>query len=152
VPHVRLSAFVRSVSAVACMVVVSACSAGSDSAPDDVAPSGAPKAHGGSGDDFCQRYSEAGGTLATPGAFQVGMPAQQTVGDLTQRVAVLEAATPPDEIATQWETLRGRYTEVIGLAEKVPNNGSLVDPRVFEIVNEIGAPSAEIRDYLDANC
>lgn len=150
--HVRFNTFIQSVSAMACLIVVSACSAGSGSAPDDVASSGATKTPGASKDDFCQQYSDAGGTLATPGLFQVAMPAQQTISDLTQRVSVLNATTPPDEISPQWESLQRLYTEVIGIAEKTPNNGSVVNPRVFEIAKELRDPGSDIRDYLDANC
>ncbi len=104
------------------------------------------------GGDFCADYEAAGGTLATPGLFQVGMPRDATVADLTARVAVFDGVTPPDEVATQWQTLQGLYSEALAAAEGTAEGSVVADPRVFEIVKEISEPASAVRDYLDASC
>ncbi|WP_153002122.1 hypothetical protein [Leucobacter chromiiresistens] len=107
---------------------------------------------GGATGSFCDEYDAAGGTLATPGLFQVGMPADSTVADLTERIRVLDAATPPEDIAEAWTELRGLYDEALGLAAAAPDGGVVTDPRVFEIVEELDAPATTVREYLDAHC
>ncbi len=153
----RFTAFARPAAVLVALAALTACSSGSSpedgdgaTAADtaDTADDSAAQAEG----DFCEQYADAGGTLATPGLFQVGMPPENTIDDLSQRVAALEGATPPDDIAAQWQTLHDLYTEAIGIAEQTPADGAVVDPRVFEIVDELDAPSEAVRDYLDANC
>lgn len=145
----RARSLTLALTACAALAALTGCS----SAAESSAP-GAPaeESQASSSGDFCGDYSAAGGTLATPSNFQVGLPAQQTISDLSARVAVLDAATPPDEIATQWQTLHDLYTETITIAEQVPADEVVVDPRVFEIVKEISDPGKQVRDYLDAEC
>jgi hypothetical protein len=145
----RTRALTQSVIAIAAVAMLAGCSGGITSSSDDPAASGAPAASGG---DFCQQYEDAGGTLATPGIFQVGMPADTTIADLSSRVEIFDAATPPADIATEWTQVRDLYAETVDIAETIPDNGAVVDPRIFETVKEIDAPATTIRDYLDANC
>ncbi|SDQ32070.1 hypothetical protein SAMN04488565_2147 [Leucobacter chromiiresistens] len=107
---------------------------------------------GGAAGSFCDEYDAAGGTLATPGLFQVGMPAETTAADLAERMRVLDAATPPEDIAAPWADLRDLYDEALGLAEAAPAGGVVSDPRIFEIVEELDAPASAVREYLDAHC
>jgi hypothetical protein len=102
--------------------------------------------------DFCTAYDDAGGTLATPGTFQVGMPAEQTIADLSSRLEVLDAATPPDDIAADWQTLHDLYAEVVTIAEQVPAEEPVVDPRVLEIAGDLREPGTAVRNHLDENC
>lgn len=149
-PRPRALTLAQSLVAIAAVATLTACAGGSDSSGGDGAPaSEAPAASGG---DFCQEYSDAGGTLATPGLYQVGMPASATISDLSQRVEIFDATTPPDEIATEWTELRDLYQESIDIAETIPDDGAVIGPRIFEIVKEIDAPAGTIRDHLDANC
>lgn len=116
--------------------------------PEGVASDDAPAGGG----DFCADYEAAGGTLATPGPFQVGMTREMTVADLAPRVAVFDGVTPPDEIATQWQTLQGLYTEALTTAEGTAEGAVVADPRVFDLLKELKEPAADVRDYLDASC
>jgi hypothetical protein len=101
---------------------------------------------------FCTDYSDVGGTLATPSNFQIGLPAEQTIADLSERIAVFDAVTAPDEIATEWQTTRDLYAESVEIAEQTTPSEPVMDSRVIEIIGELDEPTGVIRDYLDAEC
>jgi hypothetical protein len=103
-------------------------------------------------DEFCTAYDDAGGTLATPGIFQVAMPPEDTIDLMTSRIEILEAVSPPDEIAEDWQTLHDLYTEVVTISEQIPDAGVVPEPRIFEIIDELDAPSTSVTNYLDATC
>jgi len=149
VPRTRALALAQSVIAIAAVSLLAGCAGGATSSNDESPASDAPTASGG---DFCQEYEDAGGTLATPGIFQVAMPADTTIADLSSRVEIFDATTPPADIATEWTQVRDLYAETVDIAETIPDNGAVANTRIFEIVKEIDAPATTIRDYLDANC
>ena len=106
-----------------------------------------------SGDNaFCTGYADAGGTLATPGIFQVAMSPEDTIDDIASRIEALEAVSPPEDIAADWQTLHDLYAEVVTIAEQTPDGGVVAGPRIFEIVDELDAPGDSVRNYLDATC
>lgn len=149
-PRNRSTTFLQSLTALAAVAMLTACgSGGSSSTPDD---GSAPESEASSGGGFCEQYDAAGGTLATPGLFQVAMPADTTISDLSSRVSIFDAATPPSDIATEWTEVRDLYAEAVTIAEGIPDNGPVADPRIFEIVKELDEPTTTIRDYLDTNC
>ncbi|GIG20643.1 hypothetical protein Cch01nite_13670 [Cellulomonas chitinilytica] len=134
-------------------LVLAGCSR-SDDAPESAAttPPAATEKVEGSGGDFCAAYDEAGGTLATLGPFQVAMPPEETLADLGPRIEVLEAVSPPDDIAAEWQTLHDLYTEAVTIAEQTPDDGVVAGPRIFEIVEELDAPGSTVLDYLTTTC
>jgi hypothetical protein len=137
-------------------LVLSGCSS-SGSAPESTqttatTTAGDAEGSGGGEGDFCAAYDAAGGTLATFGLFQVALPAEETVDDLTSRVEILDSVTPPDETAADWQTIHDLYAEALTIAQQTPEGTPVVEPRIFEIVDELGEPSSNVRDYLDATC
>lgn len=125
---------------------------GGSSAGSDAAAGAEDGAGSAEGADFCTAYADAGGTLATPGTFQVGMPAGQTVTDLSGRIDVLDAVTPPDDIAADWQSLHDLYSEALAIAEEVPAEEAVVDPRVLEIAGDLREPGTAVRTHLDEKC
>lgn len=149
-PRPRSISIVQSVTVLAAVAVLTACGGGGSD--PDAGSGSAPESEAATGGGFCEQYDAAGGTLATPGLFQVAMPADTTIADLTSRVSIFDAATPPADIATEWTEVRDLYAEAVTIAEGIPDNGPVADPRIFEIVKELDEPATTIRDYLDTHC
>lgn len=150
----KLRPLALTVAACASLTALVGCSSSSAPSDDTSAASSAPETSAAaSGGDFCAEYADAGGTLATPSNFQVGLPADETISDLSGRVAVMDAVTPPSEIESAWQSTRGLYAEGVEIAEAVPDKSSpVLDSRIFAIVKELSGPTGDIRAYLDATC
>ena len=99
-------------------------SASSTPAPATPSPSGA-----GAATAFCAELKANGATGASFGAIPVFYRKKQLLEDVDEKLSAMGDATPPPEIAKPWALQQKELREIRAAAKKLPDGGTLSDPR-----------------------
>lgn len=133
------------------LLIGAACS-GDDSENGDSGGSGDSSGSGGDASSFCDDFKEAGGTLATVGIYQTGLPKESAESDLGNRARIMNAVTPPDEIAEAWQAWLTHYEAVLDVAAETEPGMAVFDPELNTEALNLNEEHPEISDYLNDHC
>ncbi len=157
----RLRTLVPATLSAAALLVLPACGGGSDdtgAAATSSSSSAAPTAESSAPADdseFCQQ-AQAALDANNQAVTDAQTDPSQLSAILTQATDQLESVTPPDEIATDWQTLvdsgRQLAQAVQGVDITTPEGQQAVAGTLQEISAQVEPASANVQSYLAETC
>lgn len=128
----------------AALALLAGCAVPSGPAPQATSDGSADDAAG----DFCSEFEANGGTGATIGPLQTWLAKEDLLPDVQSRVDAMGDISGPGEIASEWDTMRTYYTDLLAAVEELPAGGRLTDPSLVQAPDEYQA----VTDYYFATC
>lgn len=145
----RSLATVATASAVALLFALAGCSVPAPAPGGDQGEAGDPPA---ATSDFCTEFEENGGDGSTVGVVLTFASKEDILADVQPRLDAMGDLTPPDEIATEWTTMKEYYGELAAAAEALPDGAAFNTSPEYQALAEAPDEYEAVVDYYFATC
>lgn len=133
-------------------LTLAGCGGGSDDAKDSKDTSSAKETTAAAGGDFCDDLKSNGATGASFGPMEIWQPKADLIDQADSALAVMGDATPPEELATDWQARKDFLTDFKAKAEKLPDGGKFGPESAAIDDAKNNAASKKITDYWFDTC
>jgi hypothetical protein len=132
-------------------LTLAGCGGGSDDSTDASKPSAKADTTTAPGGDFCADLKSNRATGASFGPMEIWQPKADLIEQADSGLAAMGDATPPQEIAAEWEVRKDYLTDFKAAAEKLPDGGKFSGGSVAGDESTTAA-SKKITDYWFDTC